>query len=43
MGEQHDPRVADPIMEADVAFGGVGFEIGRGIANLKSHNKSSAL
>jgi hypothetical protein len=37
MGEQDGPRIADPVMKADVAFGGVGCEIRGGIANLKSH------
>jgi hypothetical protein len=39
MGEQDGPRIADPVMKADGAFGGVGREIRGGIANLKSHHR----
>ncbi len=35
--EQHRPVVADPVVEANFAFRGFGFEIRGGIANLKSH------
>ena len=30
--EQHRPAVADPLVEADAALGGVGLEVGRGVA-----------
>ena len=39
--EQHRPGVADPVMEADFAFGGLGFEIGSGIADLQRHDDTS--
>ena len=35
--EQHRPFVADPVVEPDSAFGGLGFEIGRGRIDLKGH------
>ena len=31
--EQHRPRVADPFVEADAAFGGLGLEIRGGVAD----------
>ena len=37
--EQHDPIIADPIMEADLAFRRFGFEIRGGIAYLECHCK----
>src|SRR5262249_45286009 len=36
---QHDPAIADPVVEADFAFGRFGFEIRGGIANCQSHGK----
>src|SRR5208282_2904996 len=41
--KQHDPIIADPVVEADFAFGGFGFEIRGGVANRKSHGESSVL
>jgi hypothetical protein len=35
--EQHDPIIADPIMEADLAFRRFGFEIRGDIAYLECH------
>ena len=32
VGEQHGPRVADPVVEVDRPLGGLGLEVGRGIA-----------
>jgi hypothetical protein len=32
MREQHRPAVADPFVEADPALGGVGLEVGGGVA-----------
>ena len=37
MREQDRPRVADPVVEADPALGGVRLEVGRGVADLQSH------
>ena len=35
MGEEHRPSVADPVVEADRAFGGVRFEIGSLVADAQ--------
>jgi hypothetical protein len=33
VGEEHGPRVADPVVEADPSLGGVGLEVGRGLVD----------
>src|SRR5262249_50801202 len=38
MREQHHPFVADPIVEADLAFGGLRFEIRRSVVDGESHD-----
>ncbi len=35
--ENKTPRIAEPFVEIDPAFGGVGVEIGRGIADAQGH------
>jgi hypothetical protein len=40
MREQHGPFVADPVVEMDVAFGGVGFKVGGGIADAQGHEEA---
>ena len=35
--EQDAPGVAEPLVEADVAFGGFGLEVGGGVADAKRH------
>jgi hypothetical protein len=35
--EQHRPRGADPLVEADAAFGRLGLEVGCCVADLESH------
>jgi hypothetical protein len=37
MREQDAPAIAEPLVEMDMAFGRVGFEIGRNLTNLQSH------
>jgi ribonuclease BN (tRNA processing enzyme) len=37
--EQHRLFVADPIVEADLAFGGLRFEIRRNIVDCESHDR----
>jgi hypothetical protein len=37
MGEQHGPAVPDPVVEVDAAFGGVGLEVGGGVADRQRH------
>jgi len=37
MGEQDAPGIPEPIMEADMALGRIGLEIGGGFAELKCH------
>ena len=37
VGEEHGPRVADPVVELDRAFGGLGLEVRGGVAKLQSH------
>ena len=41
MGEQYRPRVANPVMEANVTLGGFNFEVRSHIANLKTHCNTS--
>ena len=41
--EQHRPRVADPLVEANGAFGCLGLEIRSDIAKLKRHSVLSSL
>src|SRR5215510_11176637 len=38
MREQHRPFVADPLVEADLAFGGFRFEIRRSVVDSESHD-----
>src|SRR6516162_6364400 len=38
MREQHHPFVADPLVEADLAFGGLRFEIRRSVVDGESHD-----
>src|SRR5215212_4451256 len=40
--EQKRPAIADPIVEFDCSFGGLGFEIGGGRANLECHDLTSS-
>src|SRR6266545_6894431 len=40
--EQKRPAIADPIVEFDCSFGGLGFEIGGGCANLECHGWTSS-
>ena len=35
MGEEEDPIVSGPLVEADLPFGGLGFEIGGGASQLQ--------
>ena len=41
--EQHDPIVADPVVEVDFAFRRFGFEIRGDIANLERHGNLRTL
>jgi hypothetical protein len=41
MGEQNSPAVAEPLVEVDRPFGGVGREIGGGIAQSDGHDAPS--
>ena len=43
MREQHRPRIADPVVEADPALGGVGLEVRRDVADAKCHGTTSIL
>jgi hypothetical protein len=43
MGEQNYPGVSDPIVEADFAFRGLGFEIRGDLADLQRHNSPPSL
>jgi hypothetical protein len=38
MREQDGPLIADPLVKVDRAFGGLGLEIGGGIADTQSHD-----
>ena len=40
--EQHGPGVPDPVVELDAAGGGVGLEVGRGVADAKRHRSISS-
>jgi hypothetical protein len=40
MREQHRPGIADPVVKADAALGGIGGEIRGDVVNLKSHCES---
>src|SRR5690348_2844231 len=37
MREQHGPRIADPIVELELALGRLSLEIRRGVANSQRH------
>jgi hypothetical protein len=38
MREQHGPRIADPVMETDLAFRRLRLEIRRSVVDCKSHH-----
>jgi hypothetical protein len=38
VAEQHTPRVAEPLVEADLALGGGGGEVGCGVAETDGHD-----
>jgi hypothetical protein len=39
--EQHHPVAADEVVELDLAFGGLGFEIRHRVIDLKRHHSAS--
>ena len=41
VGEEDAPAVAQPFVEADLAFGGFRLEVGRGVADAQSHENYS--
>jgi hypothetical protein len=40
MGKENSPGVTDPVMEADLALGGLGLKVWSDTADLKSHEIS---
>ena len=40
VGEQHAPAVAEPLVEVDLALGGLGGEVGGGVAEANGHGSS---
>src|SRR5262249_9639173 len=38
VGEQHGPGIADPVVEADITFGGLRLKIRRNVIDCKGHH-----